>query len=147
MVIPMRKILVLLPLLGFAAPAMAQPAPPLQLPPELTDPATADRLADAVQGLSQALLDLRVGEVRAALEGRPASPGERNMTVRDMARRDDPNFDRHIQRDIANVRPMVRQSMNALNQALPQMMQGLNQAQQALERVVANMPDPTYPRR
>ena len=147
MVIPMRKILVLLPLLGFAAPAMAQPAPPLQLPPELTDPATADRLADAVQGLSQALLDLRVGEVRAALEGRPPSPGERNMTVRDMARRDDPNFDRHVQRDIANVRPMMRQSMNALNQALPQMMQGLNQAQQALERVVANMPDPTYPRR
>ena len=147
MVIPMRKILVLLPLLGFAAPAMAQPAPPLQLPPELTDPATADRLADAVQGLSQALLDLRVGEVRAALEGRPASPGERNMTVRDMARRDDPNFDRQVQRDIANVRPMMRQSMNALNQALPQMMQGLNQAQQALERAVANMPDPTYPRR
>ena len=147
MVIPMRKILVLLPLLGFAAPAMAQPAPRPQLPPELTDPATADRLADAVQGLSQALLDLRVGEVRAALEGRPASPGERNMTVRDMARRDDPNFDRHVQRDIANVRPMMRQSMNALNQALPQMMQGLNQAQQALERVVANMPDPTYPRR
>ena len=143
----MRKILVLLPLLGFAAPAMAQPAPRPQLPPELTDPATADRLADAVQGLSQALLDLRVGEVRAALEGRPPSPGERNMTVRDMARRDDPNFDRHVQRDIANVRPMMRQSMNALNQALPQMMQGLNQAQQALERAVANMPDPTYPRR
>jgi uncharacterized protein YukE len=69
------------------------------------------------------------------------------MTVRDMARRDDPNFDRHVQRDIANVRPMMRQSMNALNQALPQMMQGLNQAQQALARAVANMPDPTYPRR
>jgi len=26
-------------------------------------------------------------------------------------------------------------------------MQGLMQAQQALERAVANMPDPTYPRR
>jgi hypothetical protein len=147
MVVPMRKTLLLLPLLGFAAPAIAQPAPPLQLPPELTDPATADRLADAVQGLSQALLDLRVGEVRAALEGRPASPAEKRMTVRDMARRDDPNFDRHMQRDMANVRPMVHQSMNALNQALPQMMQGLNQAQQALERAVANLPDPTYPRR
>ncbi|MEA3081905.1 MAG: hypothetical protein QOD54_1573 [Sphingomonadales bacterium] len=143
----MRKILLLLPLFGFAAPAIAQPAPPPQLPPELTDPATADRLADAMQGLSQALLDLRVGEVRAALEGRRASPAEKRMTVRDMARRDDPNFDRHVQQDMANVRPMVRQSMNALNQALPAMMQGLNQAQQALERAVANMPDPTYPRR
>jgi hypothetical protein len=147
MVVPMRKILLLLPLFGLAAPAIAQPAPPPQLPPELTDPATADRLADAMQGLSQALLDLRVGEVRAALEGRRASPAEKRMTVRDMARRDDPNFDRHVQQDMANVRPMVRQSMNALNQALPAMMQGLNQAQQALERAVANMPDPTYPRR
>jgi hypothetical protein len=64
-----------------------------------------------------------------------------------MARRDDPNFDRHVQQDIANVRPMVRQSMTALSQALPAMMQGLTQAQQALQRAVANMPDPTYPRR
>ena len=100
-----------------------------------------------MQGLSQALLDLRVGEVRAALEGRQASPAEKRMTVRDMARRDDPNFDRHVQQDIANVRPLVRQSMTAVNQALPAMMQGLAQAQQALERAVANMPDPTYPRR
>lgn len=146
MVVSMPKTLFLLPLVGLAAPALAQPAPP-PLPPELTDPRTADRLADAVQGLSQALLDIRVGEVRAALEGRPARPGERNMTVRDMARRDDPDFDRHMQRDMANVRPMVHQSMNAMSQALPQMMQGLAQAQQAIERAVANLPDPTYPRR
>ena len=141
----MSKNLIILPFLLCASPAFAQPAP--QLPPELTDPATADRLADAVQGLSQALLDLRVGEVRAALEGRQASPAERRMTVRDMARQDDPNFDRHVQQDVANVRPMVRQSLHAVNQALPQVMQGLAQAQQALERAVANLPDPTYPHR
>jgi len=143
----MRKAILAIPLLMFASPALAQPAPPPQLPPELTDPATADRLADAVQGLSQALLDLRVGEVRAALEGREASPAEKRMTVRDMARRDDPDFDRHVQQNMANVRPMVHQSMTALSRALPAMMQGLMQAQQALERAVANMPDPTYPRR
>ena len=141
----MSKSLFILALLLCASPAVAQPVP--QLPPELTDPATADKLANAMQGLSQALLDMRVGEVRAALEGRQASPSEKRMTVRDMARQDDPDFDRHVQRDMANVRPMVRQSMNALNQALPAMMQGLAQAQQALERAVANMPDPTYPKR
>ena len=140
----MSKSFFILPLLLCASPAVAQPVP--QLPPELTDPATADKLANAMQGLSQALLDMRVGEVRAALEGRQASPSEKRMTVRDMARQDDPDFDRRVQRDMANVRPMVRQSMNALNQALPAMMQGLAQAQQALERAVANMPDPTYPR-
>src|SRR4051812_22234534 len=101
----MSKSLFILPLLLCASPALAQPAP--QLPPELTDPATADKLAKAMQGLSQALLDLRVGEVRAALEGRPASAAEKRMTVGDMPRQDDPDFDRHVQQNIANVRPMV----------------------------------------
>ena len=137
----MRKTLILLPLLLAASPALAQPAP--QLPPELTDPATADKLAGAMQALSQAFLNVRIGEV----EGRPATGAERNMTVRDMARRDDPDFDRHMQQRMANVAPVMRQSMNALNTALPEMMRSLHEAQKSLERAVANMPDPTYPRR
>ena len=49
----MRKSLILLPLLLCASPALAQrPAP--QLPPELTDPATAQRITDAMQALSGA---------------------------------------------------------------------------------------------
>ena len=44
----MRLAPILLPLALCAAPAIAQPKP-IQLPPELTDPAAADRLADAMQ--------------------------------------------------------------------------------------------------
>src|SRR5439155_20121947 len=120
---------------------------PPQLPPQLTDPALADRLANAAQGLSKALLDIRVGELKAAAEGREATPAEKGMTVRDLARRDDPDFDRKIDRQIAEAKPMVRQSMKALNDALPAVMQGLEKAQQSLDRALANMPDPTYPRR
>jgi hypothetical protein len=141
----MRKSLIILPLLLAATPAVAQPVP--QLPLELTDPATAQKLTNTMQALSRALLDVRVGEVRAALEGRPASPAERAMTVRDMARRDDPNFERKLDQQMATVGPKMQQSMRAINQALPAVMQSLAQAQQALERAVANMPDPTYPRR
>ena len=141
----MRTTFILLPLLFAPSPAIAQPAP--QLPPQLTDPATAQRLSNAMQGLSKALLDMRVGEVQAALEGREASPAEKRMTVRDMARRDDPDFDRHLQQKMANIGPTMQRNMNALNQALPAMMQGLMQAQQAMERAVANLPDPTYPKR
>ena len=140
----MRRFLIL-PLLLGATPAVAQPAP--QLPRELTDPATAQKLANAMQALSRVFLDIRVGEVQAALEGRQATPAERNMTVRDMARRDDPNFDRHFQQQMANVGPMMQQSLKALNQALPAMMKGLSDAEKALERAAANMPDPTYPKR
>src|SRR6184192_3850501 len=142
----MRKSLILLPLLLCAAPALAQsPAP--QLPPQLADPALADRLANAAQLLSKALLEVRVGELKAAAEGREATPAEKNMTVRDLARRHDPDFDGKIDRQIAEAKPMVRQSMKALNDALPAMMQGLEQAQKSLERALANMPDPTYPKR
>jgi hypothetical protein len=37
--------------------------------------------------------------------------------------------------------------VRVLNQALPAMMQSLTEAQKAMERAVANMPDPTYPKR
>jgi hypothetical protein len=148
----MRIRLVLLPLSLCAAPALAQPVPPprppaIQLPPELTDPATADRLTDAMQSLSQALLDMRVGNLRAALQGRPATPAERRMTVRDLARRDDPDFDRRLHQQIAAARPKLQQGIRAMNQALPEVTEDLQRAQAAIERALANMPDPNYPRR
>jgi hypothetical protein len=141
----MRKELLILPLLISASPAFAQPAP--QLPPELTDPATAQRLAGAMQAVSDAFLNMRVGDIQAALEGRPATPAERNMTVRDMARRDDPDFDRHFAHNMAKVGPTMQRSMQALNQTLPVVMRDLKDAQRSLERAVANLPDPTYPNR
>jgi len=145
MVIAMRKSLIVLPLLLAASPAFAQDAP--QLPRQLTDPATVQRLAGSMQALSNALLDMRIGEVQAAIEGRPATPQERTLTVRDVARRDDPDFDRHLQQKMANVGPMMQRSVNAMNQALPALMKSLNDAQKSIERAVANLPDPTYPQR
>ena len=154
----MRTRLIFLPLLLCTTPAFAQAAPAATPAPKpsdptaemqrvLGDPAMADRLGNMMQGLSKAVLDLPVGEVQAAAEGRKPTAAERRMTVRDMARRDDPNFDRNFQRQIAQARPMIRQSMTAMSQALPGMMQGLQQAGKALERAAANMPDPTYPKR
>jgi hypothetical protein len=141
----MSRGLILLPLLLCAAPAVAQPAP--QLPPELTDPRTAQKVANAMQALSQTFLNLKVGEVKAALEGRDASPQERNMTVGDLARRNDPDFDHHLHQQMANVGPRMQQGMRALNQALPTMMKGFADAKRSLDRAVANLPDPTYPKR
>jgi hypothetical protein len=147
----MRIKLFLLPLLACSSPALSQApasnAPAIQLPPELTDPATAAKLGNAMQALSKALLDLRVGEVKAAIEGHQASQAEKRLTVRDIGRRDDPNFDRDLQRQVAAAGPMIQRSMQALTAALPAMMQGLEQASKAVERATANMPDPTYPKR
>jgi hypothetical protein len=142
----MRLSLVILPVTLCAAPAFAQPATG-QLPPQLADPATADKLADSMQILSRALLDMKVGGVQAALEGRKATPAEKNVTVRDLARRDDPDVDRHLQQKIAEAKPMIEQSIKAMNETLPAIQQSLLAAQRSLERAIANMPDPNYPKR
>jgi hypothetical protein len=143
----MRKTLIVLPLLLVASPAFAQEAPAPELPRALTDPATAQKLTGTMQALSSALLNLKVGEVKAVLDGRAATPEERNMTVGDLARRDDPNFDRHLQERMASIGPTVQQGMVALNRALPVMMRDLKDTQKSLERAVSNLPDPTYPKR
>lgn len=144
----MRKILVILPLLLSANPAFAQEAPPaFQLPRELTDPEAQMRLAIKLQQMSNALLNVRVGEMRAALEGRDASPRERNETVGDIVRRKDPNFDRDVAREVATVGPKIQHSVQALSRTLPRVMQDVADAQRSIDRAVSNLPDPTYPQR
>jgi hypothetical protein len=144
----MRKFLIILPLLLSANPALAQDsASDITVPRQLTEPATADKLARTMQGLTGALLDLKVGEVKAAVEGRRATPAERKLTVRDLGRRDDPNFDRKVQREIAEAGPKIAQGMKVLSDALPPMMKALDDVSRAIDRAAANMPDPTYPKR
>jgi|SRR5690242_18233650 hypothetical protein len=144
----MHKSFLVLPLLLCASPAFAQEAPPaIQLPPELTDPAAAMQMARTVQALSTALLNIRVGDMRAALEGRDATPVERNMTVGDIVRRKDPDFDRHVQEQVATVGPKIQRSMRAINRALPELMRDVDDVQRSVERAVSNLPDPSYPRR
>ena len=154
MVMRMHRSLIGLPLiLCCTSPALAQErvgpsaADAFQLPPELTDPATIQRVAGAMQAASQALLNVRVGEMHAAIEGREASPRERNETVGDLVRKKDPNFDRDVQREVATVGPKIQRSMRAINRALPQVVQDVDDAQRSLDRAVSNLPDPNYPRR
>ena len=127
------------------APAVAQA--PRQQPPTaqiqrvLSDPATADRMTNVMQSLSNAMLDLPVGEIQAAVEGRTPTAADKRRTIRDL----EPDLD--VRREISQARPMIQQSMKALGEALPGIVQSLQQAQRSLERAAANMPDPTYPKR
>ena len=142
----MRTAFALLPLLMAAAPVAAaapQQQPQPQVPPQLSDPAMVDRLAGTMQAMSRAFLDLPVGEIEAAVEGRPPTPADRNRTLRS----ENPNLDREVQTQIAQARPMIRQSMKALSDALPAVMKSLAEARESIQRAAANMPDPNYPKR
>jgi hypothetical protein len=144
----MRKTLILVPLLLTATPAAAQDMPmSMQLPRELTNPQAAMGLAMKFQAISNALMNVRVGEIGAALEGREATRHERNLTVRDVVHRSDPYFEQHVQQQVATVGPQVVRGMQAVNRALPQVIRDVDQAQRSVERAISNLPDPTYPQR
>ncbi len=148
----MRAFQLFLPLALMASPALGQtrPAPvpeTITIPPELTDPATADRIGGMMQALSKALLNLPVGEIAAAAQGRPATQAERRQTVRDLGRKQDPNFERNLDRDLAASRGAMQAGMKAFTTALPAVMKSLAEAGRAIEQATANLPSPVYPRR
>ena len=157
----MRAFHLIAPFALLASPAVAQTSQPVTqtspapratpqtptIPPALTDPATADRLARMMQAMSKAFLELPVGEIEAAAAGRPATRADRRRTVRQAGRAQDPNFERNFQRDIANSKPMIESSMKALAAALPGMMKGLSEAGRELEKGTANLPSPNYPKK
>ena len=146
----MRHYLFAVPLAFLAAPAVAaQPVEPepIRIPPELSDPQFIERIAGMTEALSKALLDLPIGDIEAAVEGRPAGEADRRRTVRDLGSVSDPNFERDVQRQLAEARPRLKAAMEALAKALPSMSKALSQAASEVERATANVPQPGYPRR
>lgn len=143
----MRLALIAFSLAVTASPALAQTASPpaetIQLPPELTDPRWADRLTDAMVVMSKAFLDMPVGEVEAAIEGRQPTAADKRRTVRTETRMSE----REIRQQIEETRPAMQAGMKALAAALPAMMKGMSEAQREIERAMANVPRPDYPRR
>ena len=142
----MRAVLILLPALLAASPALAaQPLPAPVLPPVLTDPAMADQLGRAAGAVTRSLMNLPVGELEAAIEGRPATRADRARTVRDSI--GDPDVEQRIERQAAASGRTIQAASQALASSLPAILQAIDGAAADIERVVGNLPDPTYPRR
>lgn len=142
----MRTIYLALPALLLATPACAEPyrAPPV-LPPELSDPAMADRLGQALGAMTKALMNLPVGEVEAAVEGRPATPADRKRTVGDTI--GGHGVEREVAAKAAQSGRAVQAGAQAMARALPQIIAAMNGVERDVERAMSNIPDPTYPRR
>jgi hypothetical protein len=140
----MRLLFAALPLMFVTAPALAAPAAP-QLPPELSDPAMADKMGRVAGVLTKSLMDMPVGEIEAAIEGRPPTPADRAKRVRDEI--GGPEAERHVQAEVAQSGRQMQAMTKALVSSLPAIMGALGQAQKELERATANLPDPTYPKR
>jgi hypothetical protein len=141
----MRAYWIALPLLMAPVPALAAPKATPQLPPELSDPAMADKLGKMAGALTRALMDLPVGELEATIQGREPTPADRAKRVRDEI--GGPAAERQVAAQVAQSGRHMQAMSRALVDSLPSIMSALDQMESSLERATANIPDPTYPRR
>jgi hypothetical protein len=146
----MRQLFLIVPSLVIAAPAIAAPTPrapeaTIAIPPELTDPAMADQLGRVAGVLAKSLMNLPVGEMEAAIEGRPPTPADRAKTVRDSV--GDPYLEQRVAAQAAASGRTMQAATKALASSLPAIMKSLEGAKQEIERATANLPSPVYPNR
>ena len=148
----MRSLALLLPLALAAAPAHAA-APDkdkeFTIPSELTDPAMAETLSKMLSTLAKAMLDMPVGEMQAAVEGREPTAADKQRTVRELAGKD-PNFERQMETQVAEAMPRMQAGMKAMSKSLPAMIKVMERAAEQMEgsigRATANLPQPGYPK-
>ena len=141
----MRAVLILIPALLAASPALAAPPIDPVMQQVLNDPAMADKLGRVAGVLTKSLMDLPVGEVEAAIEGRPATRADRSRTVGDSI--GDPRIAERIAGEAASSGRAMQAATKALAGSLPAIMRALEGARGEIERAIGNFPDPTYPRR
>jgi hypothetical protein len=141
----MRALLIALPLMLVPLPALAAPKEAPQLPPELSDPAMADRLGKMMGALTRALMDMPVGELEAAAQGREPTAADRVRRVRDHI--GGPEAEREVEAKVVASGRQLQAMTQALVASLPAIMASLEGIERDLERATANLPDPSYPKR
>lgn len=141
----MRALVLVLPLALMSVPAAAAPQAVPALPQELSDPAMADKLGKMAGALTKALMDLNVGEVEAAVEGREPTAADRQKKVRDTI--GGPDAERRVEAQAAQSGRMMQAGAQAMVRALPAIMKALESVEDDVARAVSNIPDPTYPKR
>lgn len=131
-----------------ATPAVAAPVAPQipaapQIPREILDGTAVDQLQPMFKALARAFLNLPVGEIEAAAEGRSARPDEARRTVGDATGMSEAE----LNREIAASSGALKAGSQAIVRALPAITRALGEVGAELEKAVANLPSPTYPKR
>jgi len=125
----MSRALFALPLIALAlpAPVLAQVADDdaMAVARQLQDPRAQDALAQTLSAMAAAMLDMRIGGIVNAVgkadpsgKTREADP---DMTVADMASRDNPDFSDNLDSDIRYGTRMVGAMAGAMAELLPQL--------------------------
>ena len=134
----MRSVLLSLLAASLASPACAsEPATQERidrLADKLNDPATQEAMSAVVGAMTAAVLDVRVDGMAKAIEtmngGKPVDLHGR--TVRDLATRDNPDFERHLQADTRQAVGAMGGMASAMSEMLPELERAARRMKQAL---------------
>ncbi len=119
-----------LPILAFslalANPALARDnAPETEIIEKLNDPAFQNKMTGMMSGLMAAMMDLPIGKFvnaveKAVPEARGNSSIDPDATIGDLARRDDPDFDRNMESKMRKGTAMMGIMASEFGAMLPQ---------------------------
>ena len=95
-------------------------------------------------------MDMPIGEMQAAVEGREPTAADKARKVRDLAGRD-PDFERKVEQQVAQSVPRMQATMKAMAKSMPAMMKSMEkiaeEMEHSIDRGTANLPQPGYPKR
>jgi hypothetical protein len=144
----LRKYLIGVAALAIATPAFAQPGPDMdaeEMRRAVPKPHEVEAMGEVAVGAIDALMNVPVGPLREAIEGRPLPPRERNETLGDQMRRDDPNFREHMRDQIS----LAGLAMGALAEQMavmaPILRRTLEDVEQRMEDAARGTPRPDHP--
>lgn len=126
--------------LAQAAPRPADPsaAEVAEMQRQIADPATGAALSRVTGALTRALMDLPVGEMEAAIEGRAATAADKKRTVRDSI--GGPEEAARVEREVAASGAQVQVMQKALVAALPGMIAAAGEMEKAMDEARASLP-------
>jgi hypothetical protein len=100
-------------------------------------------------GLTRAMMNMPIGEMQAAVEGRKPNAADKTRTLRDVAG-GGPDLDRKVEAQVAQALPRMQAGLEAMAKSLPAMAKAVEEAAEAMEgsldRATANIPQPGYPK-
>ena len=118
-----------------------------ELTAKLADPKTAAMISAITVAMTDAMMDMKVGPIIAAAEGRKPSRAEKKLSVGDMARREDPRAEDKIRAAAAQTGQSVQVAGAAMAVMLPKLIETFEELGEEMEEAMANLPRPDYPAR
>jgi len=127
--------------LSLSVPASAKDrAPETEMIEKLNDPAFQDGMASMMSGLMTAMMELPIGKFvnaveKAVPEARGQSSIDPDATIGDLARRDDPDFDRNIERKMRKGTAMMGIMASEFGAMLPQLREMADKMKRRMEDI------------